>query len=195
MKKQKVWFDHDLNFILWREGSRKGNEEGFRYKYHQSASRHHLPTPELQLLVSNKRLISLLSLVKQASAFPNIKIIEVSWLLDSFDASKQADEDDYILSPSVSKAKDKNGKKRARSETPPEDEASPSAEENEKLPAKKQKDEEIPTSKPLHIPVDDECPLAGWLSDNVALCLWPTDWCQTLTLCSLTMTAPFSMRL
>lgn len=111
-------------------------------------------------------------LVKQASAIPNIKIIEVSWLLDSFDTLKQADEDDYILNPSVTTTNDTNGKKRARSETPSEDEASTSTEEKEEPPAKKQKDDQNPTSKPLHIPVDEECPLASWLSDSMALYLW-----------------------
>ena len=115
-------------------------------------------------------------LVQQASAL-DIKIIEVSWLLDSFDASKLADETKYILKPSSSTGQDKNGKKRARSETPSEDEASSSKEDQDKPPAKKQKDEQederedeqITTSKSLHVPVDTECPLAGWSSDHVAI--------------------------
>ena len=122
------------------------------------------------LLSSNRRLVSLSLLVQQASAL-NIKIIEVSWLLDSLDASKLADENKYILKPSSSTVKDKNDKKRARSETPSEDDASISKEDKEKPPAKKQKDEQkdeqITTSKPLHIPVDPECPLAGRLFDHV----------------------------
>lgn len=122
-------------------------------------------------------MVSLSLLVQQASAL-NIKIIEVSWLLDSFDASKLADENKYILKPASSTAKDKNGKKRARSETSSEDEASISKDDKEKPPAKKQKDEPkdepVTPSKPLHIPVDTECPLAGWSSDHVAIYIFCT---------------------
>jgi hypothetical protein len=88
---------------------------------------------------------------------------------------KKADEDDYMLGRPTTKPNGTKSKKRSRAETPPQDEKSaPSDEEErppakkqkdkeEKPPVKKQKDEEVKASKPLNIPVDEDCPLASKL--------------------------------
>jgi hypothetical protein len=93
-------------------------------------------------------------------------VVGIDWLFDSWNKGKKADEDQYLLGQPAPKPKDIESKKRARSETPPENEDS-TAEEEKPL-AKKLKDEPKTNSKPLNIPVDEYCPLARQLFEDMA---------------------------
>ncbi len=93
-------------------------------------------------------------------------MVGIDWLFDSWNNGKKADEDQYLLGQPAPKLKDTESKKRARSETPPQNEGS-TAEEEKPL-AKKLKDEPKANSKPLNIPVDEYCPLARQLFEDMA---------------------------
>lgn len=100
-------------------------------------------------------------IVKQAKAFQDIKIVAPGWLLDSIENKTVPNDDDHIYDASTDNSKDTKSQKRARSPSPPGDEIANSTEEKEKPQAKKLKGEQPTNSKPLHVPVDEECPLAG----------------------------------
>lgn len=74
------------------------------------------------------------------------------------------DEHSYLMSQMTTKTEDSKSKKRVRSESPVEAEEPENEEvEQREPPSKKQKDKQEATSKPLNIPVDEDCDLAGKL--------------------------------
>ncbi|KAL9133352.1 MAG: hypothetical protein Q9175_005473 [Cornicularia normoerica] len=114
---------------------------------------------------------------KEASKFPDIKIVSFDWLTASINSQVRADEAQFSfgqsdsiqdvaassMGPTPSQQNDTKGKcrKRPRSPTPIEEIPSDVDEALEEPPAKKHKDVQRAKSGSLLIPVDETCPLAG----------------------------------
>lgn len=119
--------------------------------------------------------------VKEASKFPDIKIVSFDWLTASINSQVRADEAQFSfgqsdssqdvaassMDPTPSQQNDTKGKgrKRPRSPTPIEEIPSDVDEALEEPPAKKHKDVQRAKSGSLLIPVDETCPLAGKTSN------------------------------
>ncbi|KAL9116416.1 MAG: hypothetical protein Q9187_007060, partial [Circinaria calcarea] len=115
--------------------------------------------------------------VKQASDLADIRVVSLDWLLKSIEEGEKLDEDKYLMANSDATAvKDddvededvndkaaqdsKTSKKRARNGKVKG--ASPECDEEEqKPPAKKQKDSQKAKSTNLNIPIDEGCNLKG----------------------------------
>lgn len=108
--------------------------------------------------------------VAQAGTLPDIKIVNLDWLLDSVNGGKLLDEAQYLftsrsIDKSVTKSQSNSGKKRARADTPDNHDAgnaaSPDIEENQQPPVKRQKDgQKAKSGSALNVPVDEGCNLA-----------------------------------
>ncbi|MCJ1389085.1 hypothetical protein MMC18_001939 [Xylographa bjoerkii] len=101
--------------------------------------------------------------VKQATQYPDIKLVSLDWLLESIKAQSKVDEKSYLMTKSdaivTTKNEDKS-KKRTRYESIKEELSE--ADEADALPAaKKQKHDQKAKSKVPNIPVDEGCSLAG----------------------------------
>lgn len=124
--------------------------------------------------------------VKQASDLSDIKIVSLDWLLKSVEEGEKLDEDKYLMANSNSATvkdedvededvKDEDvkddkvkksdaGKKRTRNGKVKA--ASPESDgEEQKPPAKKQKDSQKAKSGNLNIPIDEGCNLQGLTSE------------------------------
>lgn len=128
------------------------------------------------ILHSANALVFVSVKVKEASQFPDIKIVNFDWLISTVNSQVRADEAQFSfdqtgssqyaarnsMSPTPSKKNTKGkSRKRPRSPTPVESDPFDVDKPAESSPTKRHKDVQTAKSNSLLIPVDETCPLAG----------------------------------
>ena len=124
----------------------------------------------LKPLYTANGLLIVIFAVTQAKGLPGTKIVSLDWLLESVEEGKMLDEAQYsftikAMDKSAPSSQSNGGKKRARVETPEDNNAqqtaSPVSDEAEQPPMKRQKDgQKAKSGSALTIPVDEGCNLA-----------------------------------
>lgn len=104
-----------------------------------------------------------------ATKFPDTKVVQVDWLLDSIESDDKLDEAPYLFqlkaipTPVPEDDVKTQVKKKMATNKRKSDEAATPALKKAKL-QEDQKDRQIANSRSLLVPVDQGCPLAGTLS-------------------------------